>query len=328
MKEKFLTLYLALSPLRIRKLILPFFSSPLYLFFRDNEAFKLLKTNKSRIRHYFLNENVRPVNQDYLESFNFIQKHGWTMFPGEYSLKYKKIKVVVSRDSDCGLLYVIHQGERLYFKRSMVRKEVCAKLYMDLLTESDIECPHHYTDPSFYVKEDSVLFDIGSAEGIFVLSNIKNIKHAYLFECDPEWMEALYYTFKKWDSKITIIEKYVSNADSQTEISIDSFVSRYNVQPNFIKMDIEGAEYKALSGAVETIQSSNQLCLAVCTYHNHNDADEFAMFFKKLNYVTNFTKGGLLILSKTFSRDLQPPYFRKGVIRAYRTNPCQSKASV
>ena len=55
----------------------------------------------------------------------------------------------------------------------MMRKEVCAKLYIDLLTESDIESPHNYTDSEFFLKEDSILLDIGSAEGIFVLSNIE-----------------------------------------------------------------------------------------------------------------------------------------------------------
>ena len=318
MRPKFEKTYIALVPLKLRKLILPFFSSDLFLFIRNIEAYKLLTKKKNKIKNYFQNSNLISIDQDYLDAFKFIKKYGWTMYPGEYSLKYKKMDIVVYRDSDCGLLYVMHVGKRLYFKRSMIRKEECAQLYINLLIESDIESPHRYTDSEFFLKENSIALDIGSAEGIFVLSNIENIKHAYLFEYDPEWIEALNYTFKKWESKITIINKYVSNQDSETEISIDSFVSKYNVQPDFIKMDIEGAEHKALTGAKETIYSANELCLAVCTYHKHNDSDDFSLFFNKLNYQTNFTKGVLLILNKDFSRDLQPPYFRKGLIRAFR----------
>lgn len=318
MRPEFEKIYVAIIPLKLRKLILPFFTSDLYLLIRNIEAYKLLIKKKNEIKNYFKNSNLTYIDQDYLNAFKFIEKHGWTMYPGEYSLKYKKMDIEVYRDYDCGLLYVMHVGKRLYFKRSMKRKEECEQLYINLLIESDIESPHCYIDSEFFLKENSIVLDIGSAEGIFVLSNIEKIKHAYLFEYDPEWTEALQHTFKKWNSKITIINKYVSNQDSDTEISIDFFVSKNNVQPDFIKMDIEGAEHKALTGAKKTIYSADELCLTVCTYHRHHDSDEFSLFFDKLNYQTNFTKGVLLILNEDFSSDLQPPYFRKGVIRGFR----------
>ena len=151
---------------------------------------------------------------------------------------------------------------------------------------------------------------------MFVLANIESLKHAYLFECDEEWMEALNYTFKAWNNRITIINKYISDKDSDTETIIDNFVRDNKVFPDFIKMDIEGAEQAALSGAKLTLTSAADLKLAVCTYHNHDDAYMISTFFNRLSYDFSFTKGVLLILNKGFARDIQPPYFRKGVIRA------------
>ncbi len=308
-------LYISFLPLKLRELLLPLFTSKLYLFFKDREYYRRLEINKKRILSYFSDFNNSFLAEE-LSAIKFIKKHGWTMFPGEYSLKFKAMKIIVYCDPDCGLLYVHHNGKRLYFKRSIVRKEVCAQLYRQLLIEQDTDCAHQYIDSDFSIKNHSILFDIGAAEGIFVLTNIEQLKHAYLFECDEEWLEALHFTFKPWNNRITIINKYVSDQDSETETSIDHFVKHNGVYPDFIKMDIEGAERKALSGAEWTLTSAIDLKLAICTYHNHDDAVEISNFFKGLNYYYNYTNGVLLILSKDFSKDLQPPFFRKGVIRA------------
>ena len=43
-----------------------------------------------------------------------------------------------------------------------------------------------------------------------------------------------------------------------------------NEQPSFIKMDIEGAEYDALSGCKQTIERYHPI-LAICLYHRQED---------------------------------------------------------
>ena len=108
------------------ELLLPFFSSNFYLFFKDRNDFQRLKMIRNKIKNYYYNPNNLLEDKDLSYAFNFTKKYGWTMYPGEYSLKYEEMQIKVHRDSDCGLLYVIHEGKRLYFKRSIIRKEVCA----------------------------------------------------------------------------------------------------------------------------------------------------------------------------------------------------------
>ena len=50
----------------------------------------------------------------------------------------------------------------------------------------------------------------------------------------------------------------------------------------FIKMDIEGAEMKALCGAADTIRTQKPQ-LAVCVYHKHEDILDILLYIKELN---------------------------------------------
>lgn len=64
--------------------------------------------------------------------------------------------------------------------------------------------------------------------------------------------------------------------------SIDSLVKEENTLIDFIKMDIEGAEYEALLGASKTI-SKQKPKLAISVYHKENDLINIPLLLKKLN---------------------------------------------
>ncbi len=79
--------------------------------------------------------------------------------------------------------------------------------------------------------------------------------------------------------------------------SIDSFVSRRGLKKiDFIKMDIEGAELSALSGAVETIKTFKPR-LAITVYHGEKDIIEIPQWLNDLHLGYRFYLGHYTIHS-------------------------------
>lgn len=78
-------------------------------------------------------------------------------------------------------------------------------------------------------------------------------------------------------------------------IRLDDFYRDYKFQPNIIKMDIEGAELKAISGALETIKNLKPN-LAISVYHHPSHAIEIYKLLLKANpdynfYLRHYTEG-------------------------------------
>ena len=194
---------------------------------------------------------------------------GISPYPYLWKREYEKRHYEVRTDTDTKLPYVIHNGKRLYFCRNMSMNLV-ETLYRSLLIEQDRRSPHRYEDDYEELKGKTLL-DIGSAEGIFTLDTIEYVNHAYLFECDEAWIEALEATFAAWKEKITIVRKYVSDVDDVDNVTLDTYFK--NKLPNnlFLKMDIEGEERKALKGAGDLLKLSKQISGSVCIYHKESD---------------------------------------------------------
>lgn len=70
-------------------------------------------------------------------------------------------------------------------------------------------------------------------------------------------------------------------------ISIDEYVSENNIEKiDFIKMDIEGAEMKALKGAEQTLIKFRPQ-LAISIYHSNNDMQDIPIYLHNIlkNYI-------------------------------------------
>lgn len=246
------------------------------------------------------------------EALTFLKNNPLTVFPYPFSEKYKPQHIHVHTDIATGLRYVMYHQHKLFFKRSLTVEEI-QHSYSFLLCEQDSESPHCYLHDGFLLNKDAVLADIGCAEGIFSLMNIDTVKHVYLFEANKEWIEALEQTFTPWQEKVTIVNKFVSDKTAGDFICLDDYFD--TVKPDFLKIDVDGAEADLLKGS-ETLITSAKLQIALCTYHKQNDATEFETYLQHRNYNTAFSKNVMLFY---FDEAFNPPYFRKALLRAYNS---------
>lgn len=196
-------------------------------------------------------------------------KAGLTPYPYTWKRMYDRQKHEVHTDSECGLLYVLHNGRRLYFRRGMTVEWV-RSYYRSLLIEQDKRSSHRYVD-SYEELSGKSLLDVGAAEGIFALDVIEFVRDVYLFECESGWLEALEKTFAPWKEKVRFIRRYVSDNDEGECMTLDSFFRENPVDNVFLKMDIEGYERKALSGAKVFLSETREMAGAVCIYHLCDD---------------------------------------------------------
>jgi len=72
--------------------------------------------------------------------------------------------------------------------------------------------------------------------------------------------------------------------------SIDNYSKQKNITPSFIKLDVEGAEYQALKGSVNTIKTFKPR-LAISLYHKYNDLWELPLFIKSIEPSYQFYLG-------------------------------------
>ena len=178
--------------------------------------------------------------------------------------------------------------------------------------EQDPASPHRYTTDSFAPDEGSVIFDIGAAEGFFPLEYIERAKHIYIFECASSWNEALNLTYKGYEDKITIINKFVSDKCDDMHITLDSLCSEDSLfnEKIFIKADAEGDELKIINGAKELLNRADNVKLAICTYHHQGD--EQAIREQFAGWRAESSNGYMLYY---YDFDFRSPFLRKGVLR-------------
>lgn len=173
---------------------------------------------------------------------------------------------------------------------------------------------------SFTPKKDDVVLDLGAYTGensVYYSYLVGENGSVYAFEFIETNLENLEKNLnlnKDFTSNVTIIKKPVSNKkkkiftsdqgpgsivfDKKADhlelefetISIDQFVKEHNLNRiDCIKMDIEGSEYEAISGARETIKKFEpKLCISA--YHKIDD------FYKLTKLIKNISKDYIFYL--------------------------------
>lgn len=283
--------------------------------FADNDGRIYLNHLRRKIIGYYM---VNPELQDeYSSEISYIKKTNDLIFP------YKKIKnmdaPIAAIDSEINMPYVIHNGKRLYFP-SRITLEQAQYLYCYYVENECIlgsgyreKEPHKYESESVKVEEGDVLLDIGCAEALFTLEHIEKIKKAYLVESDPYWAGALNETFKPYADKVTIVQKFISDKDTEESITLETLLKDEVTNNIFIKMDIEGCEHLVIKSSVKFLAGIKNAKIACCTYHRDNDFNEISAVLKDNGFSIEASDGYMIF---PFGGELQPPYFRKGVLRA------------
>lgn len=219
----------------------------------------------------------------------------------------------VFHDPENKLPYVLLDMKRLYFKRRLSKRRI-QKIFNELLKEQDSQSPHCYETINFRVENEDVVVDIGAAEGNFSLSVVEKASRIVIFEGDKEWIEPLKATFRPWEKKVTIVNKFVGDIVDSNFTTLDDYFSDAD-KISFLKIDVEGAESQLLNGSERILQSEIPLKIAVCTYHKPEDELKFDSLLRHHGFETTHSDGYVLLYR---DRNIGAPFFRRGMIRATR----------
>lgn len=297
--------------LRITINEIPNYIIPFHYRFFHNKDLSLLV---NKINLFFM---IFPSRKkEYINEINFLNTKAKKsipisfIFPYPFVYEYDTNQVNVYRDTEKQLFYVIHKGHKLYYHSDFKTEQSVKENYLSIAIEQDERSPHRYIFKEFDVFENDVVVDIGAAEGNFSLEVVEKARSLYIFETDIRWIEALEATFEPWKEKVHIINKFVSNTDTDHCVTLNTFFGNNPI--HFIKMDVEGAEMFILESSKDVLCSNQSLKLAICTYHKQSHEEEISSLLLDSNYRFHSPNGSMLFLLDRLS----PPYFRKGLIRA------------
>lgn len=261
-------------------------------------------------------KNKKNLTVEIQEALSNIEKRTLEAINYDFVDKYKKMNIEVFKDNCVDLFYVYYENKKMYMKRSFDTVEKVRWYCSYIFLEQAVESPHRYLDDNFNVSEHDVVIDVGAAEGNFAISIIDKVNKLYLAEVDPEWIEALQYTFAPYKNKVFYINKFVTDKVNDTCTTIDEILKE--TQINFIKMDIEGEEIKALKGAEYSLMNRN-MKLAICAYHNENDENGIKNICSKFGYDFTSPKGYMVFITENERESrTEPIKLVRGILRGVK----------
>ena len=276
-----------------------------------------LKNLKNKVIGFLSQLPKAEISEEQTQVLQYLVENDISVFPYPFIKEYTSLEVDVHFDKNARLWYCLHDGKKLYYKDGNKRK--AGRYFKAILIEQDKRSPHRYLSKSFDVNDKDIVFDVGAAEGNFSLSIVERAKHVYLFEPDKNWRKALQATFAPWKEKVTIINEFVSDkSDLQKQTVCLNDYFKDNQIVNFIKADVEGSEIKLLQGAGRIIDSNPNLKIAICTYHNQDDAGQIESILKKHRFSCAYSPGYMLYYYGR-SNVVKEPYLRKAILTATKT---------
>jgi hypothetical protein len=284
---------------------------------RRKIEFILFGVSKPKLRRkiirYLESKLENKITSEELEVLSFLISNPLQVFPYEFTREYNAESVKVEYDRHFDLNYVLYVDKKLFFKRNWSEERI-KTIFSNQLIEQHPKSPHRYLGHGFDVEENSVVVDIGVADGNFALSIIEKVKKVYLFEPNEKWIEALEATFSPWRDKVIIVNKWVSDIDDEPFITLDTYFRETKL--DFIKIDVDGFEWKLINGSRRIISGGKNLKIALCTYHKQDDHVVFSEFFKERGFDISYSNGYMIF---PWGKQ-KAPYLRRGMIRATKRN--------
>ncbi len=170
---------------------------------------------------------------------------------------------------------------------------------------------HYYQIPPTTVTSTDVVYDCGSAEGLFALQAAESGARVIAFEPLPDFVKCLQRTLSRFprakvehlalghqNKTVYLQENGIYSLINQQPpglpiplSTIDHYIEKGGIPPTLIKADIEGQEPQLLQGAMETIRKYRPR-IAITVYHQQAHADQLKKVLKQLVPEYHFrTKG-------------------------------------
>lgn len=280
-----------------------------------------LRPESSAYRELLLLEDLLNGDEpQFAEERDYCRRQGrLSMFPYAKARDFPKVEVCF--DQTKGLPYVVHAGKRLYYPAAWGTGTITYNYHNSVAVEGILgggclaKSPHNYLDARFPVKDGAVVCDFGAAEGLVGLHLADRASCIVIGECDEKWLAPLKATFEPYAGKTVFVTKPMGMGDggkAYSQVFLEIVADKGNMQPFFLKFDIEGAERFAIREAAAFFKSHSDVTVACAAYHRQDDGKCLEALFKGWGYETAFSDGAMLILPDR----LAPPYFRQGVIYA------------
>lgn len=206
-----------------------------------------------------------------------------------------------------GINWLLHRVEDEH------SKEVCIQLAYRRLIDYRLNIPKDETEhfiPELPIRKNEIFVDAGAFTGDTLQAFVKMMAHHlsaentiqyHALECSPKNYFKLTETCKKlenifiklynsalWDEDTTLCfhengESSVVSENGNINVhahKLDSLL--WDTPVSWIKMDVEGAEIKALHGCEQLIRK-NKPRLSICVYHNPLDLIEIPQYIHSLN---------------------------------------------
>lgn len=241
----------------------------------------------------------------------FLETEELDVMNGAFRKEYETIPVPIELDEEKGLFYTYWHGKKMYLASKFPTKRAAENYVRGLMLEQDKESPHYYGNFPYGSEKKGVVVDVGAAEGFWALDALEYASKVVILEGEPEWLEALRYTFGPYQDKVKIIPEFLVEKGGKEGVTMLQLCEEIGTVA-CMKMDIEGAESEILQSESELLQSNAIESFLVCTYHKSGDARKIKELLENVGYKTEFSQGYMFF---PYGREIEAQ-LRKGLIRA------------